>query len=164
NLSEFPNACKDSQGRLRVGAGVGVGSETLERVDALVKKGVDIIALDSAHGHSKGVIEKVKEVRNAFPELDIVGGKIETGLAAKDFIDAGANVLKVGVGPGSICTTRVVAGVGVPQHSAIYDVYEYAHSKNVSIIADGGFKMSGENVKAIASGAYCVMIGSLFAG
>lgn len=164
NLSEFPNACKDNQGRLRVGAGVGVGAETMERVQALISKGVDIIALDSAHGHSKGVIDKVREVRNAFPNLDIVGGNIVTGLAAKDLIDAGANVLKVGVGPGSICTTRVVAGVGVPQLSAIYDVYEYAHTKNVSIIADGGIKLSGDIVKAIASGAHCVMVGSLFAG
>src|SRR5690606_10584145 len=127
-------------------------------------RSVDIIALDSAHGHSKGVIDKVREVRNAFPNLDIVGGNIVTGLAAKDLIDAGANVLKVGVGPGSICTTRVVAGVGVPQLAANYDVYEYAHSKNVSIIADGGIKLSGDIVKAIASGANCVMIGSLFAG
>src|SRR5690606_36422655 len=164
NLTEFPNACKDSQGRLRVGAGVGVGAETLERVQALVNEEVDIIAMNSAHRHTKGVIEKVKEVRISFPVLDIVGGNIVTGLAARDLIDAGANVLKVGVGPGSICTSRVVAGVGVPQLSAIYDVYEYAHSKNVSIIADGGIKLSGDIVKAIASGANCVMIGSLFAG
>src|SRR5690606_39942370 len=119
NLSEFPNGCKDAKGRLRVGAGVGVGGVTMDRVQALVDKGVDIIALDSAHGHSKGVIDKVKEVRDAFPALDIVGGNIVTGFAAKDLIDAGANVLKVGVGPGSICTTRVVARVGVPQRSAI---------------------------------------------
>lgn len=164
NLSEFPNASKDVQGRLRVGAGVGVGNETMDRVQALVSKGVDIIALDSAHGHSKGIIDKVRGVRYAFPDLDIVGGNIVTGAAAKDLIDAGANVLKVGVGPGSICTTRVVAGVGVPQLSAIYDVYEYAHNKNVSIIADGGIKLSGDIVKAIASGANTVMIGSLFAG
>lgn len=164
NLTEFPNACKDDRGRLRVGAGIGVGAESLERIQALVNKGVDIIALDSAHGHSKGVIDKVKEVRHAFPNLDIVGGNIVTAAAAKDLIDAGANVLKVGVGPGSICTTRVVAGVGVPQLSAIYDVYEYAHTQNVSVIADGGIKLSGDIVKAIASGANCVMIGSLFAG
>ena len=164
NLSEYPNASKDSQGRLRVGAGVGVGAETLERVEALVRKGVDIIALDSAHGHSKGVLDKVREVRNAFPELDIVGGNIVTAAAAKDLIDAGANALKVGVGPGSICTTRVVAGVGVPQLSAIYDVREYAKTKNVSIIGDGGIKLSGDIVKAVASGANVVMLGSLFAG
>ena len=164
NLSEYPNANKDSQGRLRVGAGVGVGQETLERVQALVDKGVDVIALDSAHGHSKGVIDKVREVRHAFPELDIVGGNIVTAAAAKALIDAGANALKVGVGPGSICTTRVVAGVGVPQLSSIYDVHEYAKTRNVSVIGDGGIKLSGDIVKAIASGANVVMLGSLFAG
>ncbi|MDD3457902.1 MAG: IMP dehydrogenase [Weeksellaceae bacterium] len=164
NLTEFPNSCKDSQGRLRVGAGIGVGEDSLERIQALVNKSVDIVALDSAHGHSKGVIEKVKEVRNAFPDLDIVGGNIVTAAAAKDLIEAGANVLKVGVGPGSICTTRVVAGVGVPQLSAIYDVSQYARTKNVSVIGDGGIKLSGDIVKAIASGANCVMLGSLFAG
>ena len=164
NLAEFPNACKDTKGRLRVGAGVGVGNDTLERVQALVNKGVDIIAIDSAHGHSKGVIDKLKEVRNAFPALDLVGGNIVTAQAAKMLIDAGANALKVGVGPGSICTTRVVAGVGVPQLSAIYDVYEYAKSQNIAVIADGGIKLSGDIVKAIASGANCVMLGGLFAG
>ncbi len=164
NLAEFPNSCKDSQGRLRVGAGVGVGADTLERVQALVDKGVDIIAIDSAHGHSQGVINKLKEVRNAFPDLDLVGGNIVTAEAAKMLIDAGANALKVGVGPGSICTTRVVAGVGVPQLSAIYDVYQYAKQHNVSVIADGGIKLSGDIVKAIASGANCVMLGGLFAG
>ena len=164
NLTEFPNACKDSKGRLRVGAGVGVGADTLERVQALVNKGVDIVALDSAHGHSAGVISKVAEVRNAFPLLDIVGGNIVTASAAKALIDAGANALKVGVGPGSICTTRVVAGVGVPQLSAIYDVYEYAKTRNVSVIGDGGIKLSGDIVKAVAAGANLVMLGSLFAG
>lgn len=164
NLTEFPNACKDSKGRLRVGAGVGVGADTLERVQALVEKGVDIVALDSAHGHSAGVIRKVAEVRNAFPELDIVGGNIVTAEAAKALIDAGANALKVGVGPGSICTTRVVAGVGVPQLSAIHDVYNYAKTRNVSVIGDGGIKLSGDIVKAIAAGANLVMLGSLFAG
>ena len=164
NLTEFPNACKDSKGRLRVGAGVGVGADTLERVQALVNKGVDIVALDSAHGHSAGVISKVAEVRNAFPGLDIVGGNIVTADAAKALIDAGANALKVGVGPGSICTTRVVAGVGVPQLSAIHDVYNYAKTRNVSIIGDGGIKLSGDIVKAVAAGANLVMLGSLFAG
>ena len=164
NLTEFPNACKDSKGRLRVGAGVGVGADTLERVQALVNKGVDIVALDSAHGHSAGVISKVAEVRNAFPGLDIVGGNIVTAEAAKALIDAGANALKVGVGPGSICTTRVVAGVGVPQLSAIHDVYNYAKTRNVSIIGDGGIKLSGDIVKAVAAGANLVMLGSLFAG
>lgn len=164
NLSEYPNSCKDTQGRLRVGAGIGVGADSLERIQALVNKGVDIVALDSAHGHSKGVIEKVREVRHSFPDLDIVGGNIVTAAAAKDLIDVGANVVKVGVGPGSICTTRVVAGVGVPQLSAIYDVAQYAKTKNVSVIGDGGIKLSGDIVKAIASGANCVMLGSLFAG
>ncbi|MDY3548079.1 IMP dehydrogenase [Riemerella anatipestifer] len=164
NQLEYPHANKDKNGRLIVGAGVGVGEDTMERVSALVKAGVDIIAIDSAHGHSKGVLDKIKEIRQAFPDLDIVGGNIVTAEAAKDLIEAGANVLKVGVGPGSICTTRVVAGVGVPQLSAIYNVYEYAQSKNVAVIADGGIKLSGDIVKAIASGANAVMLGSLFAG
>lgn len=164
NLLEYPNACKDSNGRLRVGAGVGVGVDTLDRVDALVKAGVDIIAVDSAHGHSINVINKIKEIKNSFPELDVIGGNIVTAEAAKDLIDAGANALKVGVGPGSICTTRVVAGVGVPQLSAINNVFEYASQHNIPVIADGGIKLSGDIVKAIASGASCVMLGSLFAG
>jgi len=164
NILEYPNACKDSKGRLRVGAGVGVGNDTMERVQALVKSEVDIIAVDSAHGHSFGVLNKLKEIRHAFPNLDIVGGNIVTATGAKDLIEAGANVLKVGVGPGSICTTRVVAGVGVPQLSAISNVFEYAKTKNVSVIADGGIKLSGDIVKAIACGASSVMIGSLFAG
>ncbi|MGC4128742.1 MAG: IMP dehydrogenase [Bergeyella sp.] len=164
NQLEYPNANKDADGRLIVGAGVGVGADTMERIAALVEAGADIIAIDSAHGHSKGVMDKIKEIRNAFPNLDLVGGNIVTAEAAKDLIDAGANVLKVGVGPGSICTTRVVAGVGVPQLSAIYNVYEYAKTRNVSVIADGGVKLSGDIVKAIASGANAVMLGSLFAG
>lgn len=164
NQLEYPNANKDSKGRLIVGAGVGVGADTMERVSALVEAGVDIIAIDSAHGHSQGVLDKIKEIRAAFPDLDIVGGNIVTADAAKDLIAAGANVLKVGVGPGSICTTRVVAGVGVPQLSAIYNVYEYAKEQNIAVIADGGIKLSGDIVKAIASGANAVMLGSLFAG
>ncbi|SDE39247.1 IMP dehydrogenase [Riemerella columbipharyngis] len=164
NQLEYPNANKDKSGRLIVGAGVGVGEDTMQRVKALVDAGVDIIAIDSAHGHSKGVLDKIKEIRTAFPDLDIVGGNIVTAEAARDLIEAGANVLKVGVGPGSICTTRVVAGVGVPQLSAIYNVYEYAKQKNVAVIADGGIKLSGDIVKAIASGANAVMLGSLFAG
>lgn len=164
NLLEYPRACKDGNGRLRVGAGVGVGNDTLERVDALVKVGVDIIAVDSAHGHSINVLNKIKEIRSSFPELEIVGGNIVTSEAAKDLIEAGANALKVGVGPGSICTTRVVAGVGVPQLSAIYNVFEYASQKGIPVIADGGIKLSGDIVKAIASGASCAMLGSLFAG
>ena len=164
NQLEYPNSNKDQKGRLIVGAGVGVGEDTMDRVAALVQAGVDIIGIDSAHGHSKGVLDKIKEIRSAYPELDIVGGNIVTAEAAKDLIDAGANVVKVGVGPGSICTTRVVAGVGVPQLSAIYNVYEYAKSKNVTVIADGGIKLSGDIVKAIASGAGAVMLGSLLAG
>lgn len=164
NQLEYPNANKDRNGRLIVGAGVGIGEDTMDRVDALVKAGVDIIAVDSAHGHSRGVLDKIREIRAAFPDLDIVGGNIVTAAAAKDLIEAGANVLKVGVGPGSICTTRVVAGVGVPQLSAIYNVFEYAKTKNVAVIADGGIKLSGDIVKAIASGAGAVMLGSLLAG
>ena len=164
NQLEYPNANKDKSGRLIVGAGVGIGVDTIERVSALVEAGVDIIAVDSAHGHSKGVLDKIKEIRQNFPNLDIVGGNIVTAEAAEDLIKAGANVLKVGVGPGSICTTRVVAGVGVPQLSAIYNVYEVAKKHNVAIIADGGIKLSGDIVKAIASGAGAVMLGSLLAG
>ncbi|MDV7699187.1 IMP dehydrogenase [Chryseobacterium soli] len=164
NQLEYPNANKDEKGRLIVGAGVGVGEDTMDRIAALVKAGVDIIGIDSAHGHSKGVLDKISDIRKAYPDLDIVGGNIVTAEAAKDLIEAGANVLKVGVGPGSICTTRVVAGVGVPQLSAIYNVYEYAQSKNVTVIADGGIKLSGDIVKAIASGAGAVMLGSLLAG
>ncbi|RKT00817.1 IMP dehydrogenase [Chryseobacterium defluvii] len=164
NQLEYPNANKDKNGRLIVGAGVGVGEDTLDRIAALVQAGVDIIGIDSAHGHSKGVLDKIAEIRKTYPDLDIVGGNIVTAEAAKDLIKAGANVLKVGVGPGSICTTRVVAGVGVPQLSAIYNVYEYAKSKNVTVIADGGIKLSGDIVKAIASGAGAVMLGSLLAG
>ncbi|AZI67359.1 IMP dehydrogenase [Kaistella daneshvariae] len=164
NQMEYPNANKDQNGRLIVGAGVGIGEDTIDRVTALVNAGVDIIAVDSAHGHSKGVLDKVAEIRKNFPDLDIVGGNIVTAEGAKDLIEAGANILKVGVGPGSICTTRVVAGVGVPQLSAIYNVFEYAKSKNVAVIADGGIKLSGDIVKALASGANAVMLGSLLAG
>ncbi|WP_278552778.1 IMP dehydrogenase [Elizabethkingia bruuniana] len=164
NQLEYPNANKDGNGRLIVGAGVGVGADTMDRVKALVVAGVDIIAVDSAHGHSEGVLEKIREIRAAYPDLDIVGGNIVTAEAAKALIEAGANVLKVGVGPGSICTTRVVAGVGVPQLSAIYNVYEYARTQSVAVIADGGIKLSGDIVKAIASGAGAVMLGSLLAG
>ena len=164
NQLEYPNANKDGSGRLIVGAGVGVGADTMDRVKALVEAGVDIIAVDSAHGHSEGVLEKIREIRAAYPDLDIVGGNIVTAEAAKALIEAGANVLKVGVGSGSICTTRVVAGVGVPQLSAIYNVYEYARTQNVAVIADGGIKLSGDIVKAIASGAGAVMLGSLLAG
>jgi IMP dehydrogenase len=157
-------ATKDELGRLRVGAAVGVSKNTLERIDALVSAGVDIIAVDSAHGHSKGVIETIRSIRQKYPELDIIGGNIVTAQAAIDLIYAGATCLKVGVGPGSICTTRVVAGVGVPQLSAINDVYSVAKQYKVGIIADGGIKLSGDIPKALAAGADCVMMGSLLAG
>ncbi|WP_103327619.1 IMP dehydrogenase [Bacteroidetes bacterium endosymbiont of Geopemphigus sp.] len=164
SLVEYPQACKDHRGRLRVGAAVGIADDTMERVKALIKAGVDVITLDSAHGHSIGVLKKIKEIRLAYPKIALVGGNIVTAEAAKDLIEAGANILKVGVGPGSICTTRVVAGTGMPQVTAINEVYEYAKIKKVTVIADGGIKLSGDIVKAIAAGAGCVMIGGLLAG
>ena len=164
NIEEFPLACKDSQGRLRAGAAVSVGNDTIERVAALVKAGVDVITVDSAHGHSRGVIETVREIKTTFPKLDVIGGNIVTAEAARELIEAGADAVKVGVGPGSICTTRVVAGVGVPQISAVNDVYTLGKQHNVPVIADGGIKLSGDVVKAIAAGANCVMIGGLLAG
>ncbi len=164
NVINYPNAAKDLHGRLRVGAGVGVGTDTIRRVKALVDAGVDIIAVDSAHGHSKGVIERIKEIRAEFPDLDIIGGNIVTPEAALDLIEAGVNAVKVGVGPGSICTTRVVAGVGVPQVSAVMQVAEVCHERGIGVIADGGIKLSGDVVKAIAAGADCVMLGGMLAG
>lgn len=159
-----PMACKDSKGRLRVAAGVGVTADTFKRMEALVKAGVDAIVIDTAHGHSKGVIEKVREAKAAFPDVDIVVGNIATGDAAKALVAAGADAVKVGIGPGSICTTRVVAGVGVPQLSAIYDVATALEGTGVPLIADGGLRYSGDVVKALAAGGTCVMIGSLVAG
>lgn len=159
-----PMACKDSKGRLRVAAGVGVTNDTLERMEALVKAGVDAIVIDTAHGHSKYVVEKLKEAKKAFPNVDIVVGNVATGEAAKMLADAGADAVKVGIGPGSICTTRVVAGVGVPQLTAIYDVAEALKGTGVPLIADGGLRYSGDVVKALAAGGSCVMIGSLVAG
>ncbi len=164
NVVNYPQACKDSKGRLRCGAAVGVGPETLERVEALVNAKVDVITVDSAHGHSKGVIDTVREIRAKFPDLDIIAGNIVTAQAAIDLVEAGANTIKVGVGPGSICTTRIIAGVGVPQISAINNVYEYTKDTDICIIADGGIKFSGDIVKALAAGANSVMIGSLLAG
>jgi len=164
NIVEYPNACKDPQGRLRVGGAVGVGGNTMDRVDALVKAGVDIITVDSAHGHSQGVINQVKEIKTKYPDLNVIGGNIVTADAALDLIKAGADAVKVGVGPGSICTTRVVAGVGVPQLTAVNDVYEVCKEHGVGVIADGGIKLSGDIVKAIAAGADCVMVGGLLAG
>ena len=159
-----PNACKDDKGRLRVAAGVGVTKDTLERAQALVNAGVDAIVIDTAHGHSAGVIGKLHEVKNAFPDLDVVVGNIATGAAAKYLYDNGADGVKVGIGPGSICTTRVVAGVGVPQLSAVYDVFSVLKDTDVPLIADGGLRYSGDVVKALAAGGNCVMIGSLVAG
>ena len=149
---------------MRCGAAVGVGAETLERVTALVKVGVDVVTVDSAHGHSKNVIDTVRSIRKAFPQLDVIAGNIVTKEAAAALIEAGANTVKVGIGPGSICTTRIVAGVGVPQITAINDVAEYCRDKNVCVIADGGIKFSGDIVKALAAGADAVMLGSLLAG
>ena len=160
----YPNSCKDAQGRLRCGASVGVGEETIERVAALVEAGVDVVVVDSAHGHSLGVINTVRLVKETFPQLQVIGGNIVTPEAAKDLINAGADAVKVGIGPGSICTTRVVAGVGVPQISAVNEVYEYCKTEGVPVIADGGIKLSGDFVKAIAAGADCAMFGGMFAG
>ena len=159
-----PMACKDSKGRLRVAAGVGVTADTMERMQALVDAGADAIVIDTAHGHSKGVIEKLKEAKARFPQIDIVVGNIATGEAAKMLVEAGADAVKVGIGPGSICTTRVVAGVGVPQLSAVYDVAKALEGTGVPLIADGGLRYSGDVVKALAAGGYSVMIGSLVAG
>ncbi|VWL85337.1 IMP dehydrogenase [Oceanivirga miroungae] len=164
NVLNYPNACKDKKGRLRVGAAVGIGTDTIRRVKALVEAGVDVITVDSAHGHSIGVINKIKEIRENFPNLQLIGGNIVTKKAAMDLVEAGVNAVKVGVGPGSICTTRVVAGVGVPQLTAIMDVSEYCRPLGIGVIADGGIKLSGDIVKAIAAGADCVMLGSLLAG
>ena len=159
-----PMACKDEKGRLRVAAGVGVTVDTLERMQALVNAGADAIVIDTAHGHSKGVIDKLREAKASFPGIDIVVGNIATGAAARMLVENGADAVKVGIGPGSICTTRVVAGVGVPQLSAVYDVYSALKDTNVPLIADGGLRYSGDIVKALAAGGSCVMIGSLVAG
>ena len=159
-----PMACKDSKGRLRVAAGVGVTADTLDRIKALVDADVDAIVIDTAHGHSKSVIEKLKEAKKAFPTVDFVVGNVATGEAARMLVEAGADAIKVGIGPGSICTTRVVAGVGVPQLSAVYDVADALAGTGVPLIADGGLRYSGDVVKALAAGGYSVMIGSLVAG
>ena len=159
-----PMACKDEKGRLRVAAGVGVTADTLERMQALVNAGADAIVIDTAHGHSKGVVEKLREAKASFPNIDIVVGNIATGAAARMLVENGADAVKVGIGPGSICTTRVVAGVGVPQLSAVYDVYQALQETDVPLIADGGLRYSGDIVKALAAGGSCVMIGSLVAG
>ena len=161
---DFPLACKDTSGALRVGAAVGTGGDTEERVEALVSAGVDVIVVDTAHGHSKGVLDRVRQVKADFPDVQVIGGNIATGAAADALADAGADGVKVGIGPGSICTTRVVAGVGVPQISAVAEVAEALAKKGVPLIADGGIRYSGDIAKAIVAGAHCVMIGGLFAG
>ena len=159
-----PNACKDSLGRLRVAAGVGVTPDSMERASALVEAGVDAIVIDTAHGHSKGVVGVLKAVKEKYPQIDVVVGNIATGDAARYLVENGADGVKVGIGPGSICTTRVIAGVGVPQLSAVYDVAKALKGTGVPLIADGGIRYSGDIVKALAAGAYCVMLGGMLAG
>ncbi|HBV87995.1 IMP dehydrogenase [Desulfosporosinus sp.] len=161
---QYPNSARDESGRLVVGAAVGVTSDTLQRAEALVKARVDVIVLDTAHGHSKGVIEMVRVLKDRFPETQVIAGNVATAEATRDLIEAGADGIKVGIGPGSICTTRVVAGIGVPQITAVMDCAEEAEKYGIPVIADGGIKFSGDIVKAIAAGARIVMIGSLFAG
>jgi len=162
--SEYPNACKDAQGNLRVGAAVGVGEGTEERVAALVEAGADVLVVDTAHGHAQGVLDRVKWIKRNFPKVDVVGGNIATADAARALVEYGADSVKVGIGPGSICTTRIVAGVGVPQITAIQNVVEGLKGTDVPMIADGGIRYSGDIAKALAAGAHCVMLGSLFAG
>lgn len=161
---EFPNSAKDESGRLLAGAAVGVTKDTMQRVEALVRAKVDVIVIDTAHGHSKGVIDTVRMIRETYPDLDIIAGNVATAEATAELFDAGADIVKVGIGPGSICTTRVVAGVGVPQITAIYDCATEARKRGKTIIADGGIKYSGDIVKALAAGGHAVMLGSLLAG
>ncbi|HDZ59092.1 MAG TPA: CBS domain-containing protein, partial [Ignavibacteriales bacterium] len=161
---KHPNACKDERGRLRVGAAVGITNDTLVRIDALINSGADVIVIDTAHGHSRGVIKAIKSARKKFKYIQLIAGNIGTYEAAIDLIDCKVDAVKVGIGPGSICTTRVVAGVGVPQITAISEVYRAVKKSGIPVIADGGIKQTGDIPKAIASGAYSIMIGSLFAG
>ncbi len=161
---KFPDSAKDEYGRLIVGAAVGVSRDTFDRIEALVKFGTDVVVVDTAHGHSKGVIDTIKKIRDSYPHLIIIAGNVATGDATKDLIEAGASIIKVGIGPGSICTTRVVAGIGLPQITAIYECATVARKYGVAIIADGGIKYSGDITKAIAAGANAVMLGSLLAG
>ncbi len=161
---EHPNASKDEKGNLRVGAAVGTGNDTQERVSLLAAAGVDVIVVDTAHGHSQGVLDSVNQIKKQYPDIEIIGGNIATAQAALDLAAAGADAVKVGIGPGSICTTRMVAGVGVPQITAVYDVAQALKGKNVPCIADGGLRFSGDIAKAIAAGAHCVMVGGLLAG
>jgi len=162
--TEHPNACKDDTGKLRVGAAVGNGADVEERVDALVRAGVDVVIVDTAHGHSRGVLDRIRLIKQIYPSLQVVGGNIATGEAARALVEAGADGVKVGIGPGSICTTRIVAGVGVPQISAISDVAAALDGSGVPLIADGGVRYSGDVAKAIAAGAWSVMMGSVLAG
>jgi IMP dehydrogenase len=162
--TDYPQACRDDQERLRCGAAVGVGSDTEERVQALVSAGADVLVVDTAHGHSRGVLDRVAWIKTHFPSMQVIGGNIATADAALALVQAGADGVKVGIGPGSICTTRIVAGVGVPQITAINQVAQALLSKDVPLIADGGLRYSGDVAKAIAAGAYSAMIGSLFAG
>ncbi|MDO6687341.1 MULTISPECIES: IMP dehydrogenase [unclassified Agarivorans] len=159
-----PNACKDSFGRLRVGAAVGAGAGNEERVDALVEAGVDVLLIDSSHGHSQGVLDRIKATRTKYPDLAIVGGNVATGAGAIALADAGVSAVKVGIGPGSICTTRIVTGVGVPQITAVSDAVEALKGRDIPVIADGGIRFSGDIAKALVAGASCVMVGSMFAG
>ena len=162
--TKYPNSAKDSRGRLLVGAAIGVTKDVLERAGALIESDVDVLVLDSAHGHSKNIIECTKKIKNAYPDCQLIAGNIATAEAAEDLIVAGADALKVGIGPGSICTTRIVAGIGVPQITAVYDVARVAQKHQIPVISDGGIKYSGDMVKALAAGADVVMMGSLFAG
>ena len=162
--TDFPNACKDESGSLRVGAAVGVGHGTEERVTALVAAGVDVIVVDTAHGHSQGVLDRVKWVKDTFPQVEVIGGNIATPEAALDLIKMGADAVKIGIGPGSICTTRMVAGVGVPQITAIMNIAKALEGSGIPLIADGGIRFSGDVAKALAAGAHCVMLGGMFAG
>jgi len=161
---KYPSACKDPEGSLRVGASVGTSPDTDDRVAALVDAGVDVLVVDTAHGHSKNVLDRVAKIKQAYPDVQVIGGNIATAAAAKALVEAGADAVKVGIGPGSICTTRIVSGVGVPQISAIANVAEALAGTDVPVIADGGIRFSGDVAKAIVAGASCVMMGSMFAG
>ncbi|MDH5470923.1 MAG: IMP dehydrogenase, partial [Gammaproteobacteria bacterium] len=162
--TDFPNACKDDLGRLRAGAAVGTGGDSEARIEALAAAGVDVVVVDTAHGHSQGVLDRVRWVKQNFPDLQVIGGNIATAAAARALVDAGADAVKVGIGPGSICTTRIIAGIGVPQISAVANVAEELKKDGIPLIADGGIRYSGDIAKALAAGAWSVMIGSMFAG
>ena len=163
-IKKYPHACKDSRGRLRVGAAVGVGSDMMERAEAVLKAGADVLLIDTSHGHSKNVIEAVKRLKGSFRDMELIAGNVGTGEGAESLIEAGVDGVKIGIGPGSICTTRIVAGIGVPQVTAIMNCKEVSNRTGVPLIADGGIKFSGDLTKAIGAGAHCVMIGGLFAG